>query len=100
KDFEAPGVLLDVMFLDELADDGHQQAVGEGANREVDLAILESLGLIRKVALNISFDRGRRKTSKAEVHYYHLTDLGISFCEVCSRPRILQLQQIDRSNGG
>jgi len=97
KLFETPGVAFGAI-LAYIGPDLHH-ADGTTIGKEADLAILESLGLIREDAL--SFDFQHKKTAVTlQIHYHHLTDLGVAFCEVCSRPRILELRKVDRSNGG
>jgi hypothetical protein len=94
KLFEAPGVAFGVIFADNGVD--VEDASGTTIGKEADLAILESLGLIRKNVLTLGFEH-KRNLAKLQIHYHHLTDLGVAFCEVCSRPRILELQEIDDS---
>jgi hypothetical protein len=94
KLFESPGAAPVVLSLDH--DDDFETAGGNAAGKEDDLAILDSLGLIRHEALTITFLL-KKKPCVLEIQYYHLTDLGVAFCEVCSRPRLLELQEIDDS---
>jgi hypothetical protein len=94
KLFEAPGVAFGVIFADNGVD--VKDVDGTTVGKEADLAILESLGLIREDVLTIECEH-KRNLAKLQIHYHHLTDLGVAFCEVCSRPRILELQAIDDS---
>jgi hypothetical protein len=68
-----------------------------GVRRESDFAILESLGLIRRVTveLNIELKNPEGVPAWVSIYYYHLTQLGVEFCEVCSRQRVAELEKID-----
>jgi hypothetical protein len=70
-----------------------------GIRREADFAILESLGLIRRVSLEYFADlKGSNEVAEVSIHYYHLTALGVDFCEVCSRARMKELRKKDEAS--
>jgi Abortive infection alpha len=100
----SPGVFVELVIVRECRQDGEwvdYDSVSEtGIRRENDLAILESLGLIRRVVVNVEARARSERAANLEatVFYYHLTSLGVGFCEVCSRPTILKLEQIDEAN--
>jgi hypothetical protein len=89
--FERPGVFVDAIFCD-----GHPYSFGDRPCQEQDLLILESLGLIEKETFEMPFGCNKMQSGPVELQviYYHLTRLGVAFCEVCSRPRVLELERI------
>ena len=100
----SPGVFMELVIVQECRKDSEMavyDSVGEtGIRRESDLSILESLGLIRRVVINVEV-RARSERApnlEAKVFYYHLTNLGVGFCEVCSRPTVLKLERVDEAN--
>lgn len=103
-----PGIFLQTILWEgsdsDDSDDffeGYDCVAQTGVRRDADLAVLESLGLIRHVVLELEFDFEKPKSREVAVriYYYHLTFLGVEFCQVCSRPRVLKLQEIDDRNG-
>lgn len=98
--FNRPGVLLGVAFMSDSRGefwdcyDGNAQS---GIQDEANLSILESLGLIRYVVIKTVVHAERR--FEVSVHYHHLTRLGVEFCEVCSTPRLRELEQISEASG-
>ncbi len=65
---------------------------------EENLSILESLGLIRYVIVSFPLRVQYREQVQAEVHYHHLTLLGVEFCEVCSKPRVQDLEKVSEAS--
>lgn len=67
-----------------------------GMRSESDFAILESLGLVRRAAVEFSVELPGPERSDAgiSIYYHHLTQLGLDFCEVCSRSEMKKLQAI------
>jgi len=98
----SPGVFIELIIVHERTEGGasadYDCVAQTGIRREDDLSILESLGLIRRVVLSIDVKRQRNPSLEAAIFYYHLTSLGVSFCEVCSHPTLLKLEQIDKRN--
>lgn len=105
--FRRPGVLLEysaIRDLDGSLWEGYDVVADfQGAHDESDLSILESLGLVRYVALKVPvFLPGQIQRFAVLIHYHHLTELGVEFCQVCSRPRVELLEAINetsRKNG-
>jgi hypothetical protein len=95
--FSRPGVFLKMLFCDLTLYDHFQE---REAPDEDDFSVLESLGLIRREMLELSLDLREQASWPVMVQliYYHLTELGVVFCKVCSRPRVLELQRIDGRN--
>jgi Abortive infection alpha len=97
--FNRPGVYLRVVFIfgghGEMWE-GYDVIARTGIHDESDFSILESLGLVREVVLRYTTAAKSRKrqTFEISVHYYHLTGLGVEFCEVCSRTRMAELEKI------
>jgi hypothetical protein len=73
---------------------------GGRQRRESDLAILESLGLVRRVGIELDIELQSPNAGPiwVAVYYYHLTRLGVELCEVCSRKQIDKLKEIDLSS--
>ncbi|MGC1780847.1 MAG: hypothetical protein WBB34_23165 [Xanthobacteraceae bacterium] len=100
----SPGVFIELVTVRECRKNGkwasYDTVHATGIRREDDLAILESLGLIRKVVIDVDVNAPSERAAdlEASVYYYHLTTLGFGFCEVCSRPTVLKLEQIDKAN--
>jgi hypothetical protein len=66
---------------------------------DVNISVLESLGLIHKETLDLERrTKNSKKKIEVRVIYYHLTELGVRFCEVCCRQKVRELEAI--SNGG
>jgi hypothetical protein len=98
--FNRPGVLLGVVFISDSRGgfwDCYDAIAQSGIQDEENLSILESLGLIRYVVIKTVVHAKRR--FQVSVHYHHLTRLGVEFCEVCSKPRLHELEQIDEASG-
>lgn len=68
-----------------------------GVRRESDLAILESLGLVRRVAAEFFIELGGRET-EVSVYYHHLTQMGLEFCDVCLRSGMAKLEAKSNAN--
>ncbi|MBS0239815.1 MAG: hypothetical protein JSR89_15460 [Proteobacteria bacterium] len=68
-----------------------------GIHDDLNFSILESLGLIRYVALQSDVKWGRRK-AHVNIYYYHLTELGFEFIQVCARERVQQLEAKDNES--
>lgn len=97
--FNRPGVYLRVVFIADSRGnmwEGYDVTARTGRRDDTDFSILESLGLVRDVALRCVTSAKRRKgqTFEISLHYYHLTSLGVQFCEVCSRTRMTELEEI------
>jgi hypothetical protein len=97
--FNRPGVYLRVLFITSSDGDmweGYDATAITGIHDESDFSILESLGLVREVVLKYRTSPKTRKYQAFEtsVHYYHLTNLGVEFCEVCSRTRVAELEKL------
>ncbi len=71
-----------------------------GVRRESDLAILESLGLVRRAAIEffVELNNPAGVVAEISIYYFHLTQLGVEFCEVCSRGQIVELERIDEAS--
>ncbi len=95
--FNAPGVLLANLFLDGEDDGALYDFVSESKiHDEENLSILESLGLVRHAVLDFSIKANDEdEWISIKIHYFHLTILGVEFCQVCSRDRVRTLQEID-----
>jgi hypothetical protein len=99
---DSPGVFVELVIVNEQRESGawsdYDSVSDTGIRREQDLSILESLGLIRHVVLNFEVKKTKSADLAVAIFYYHLTNLGVSFCEVCSRPTFLKLEEIDQMN--
>jgi Abortive infection alpha len=101
--FAHPGVFLELLVIAD-SDEGiwleYDSVAETGTRRESDLSVLESLGLIRRVVSSFEAEIKVKKKSNVEVSvfYYHLTQLGFEFCEVCARPRVRELEEIDHES--
>jgi hypothetical protein len=98
--FNRPGALLSVTFIHDSRGgmwEGYDSVSDSGIRDEANLSILESLGLIRYVVIKVTVHA--ESQFQVSVHYHHLTQLGVEFCEVCSKPRLHDLQQIDNASG-
>ncbi len=98
-----PGVFpeLIMIHLAETDDYYSYDTVQEtGVRRESDCAILESLGLIRRA--NIEFFATLKSSpsviAEFSIYYFHVTQLGVEFCEVCSRKGMAELDEIDAAS--
>jgi hypothetical protein len=97
--FSGPGRLLSTVIvdlpkgIDEFTDEAAREVV------EGDLAVLESLGLVRRVHLRHDWMKRSKRFATFVVYYYHLTSLGGAFCEVCCREKVHQLQGLTRLTG-
>lgn len=96
--FSKPGVILGLSMINDFEGGlwtGYDSVGATGIQDDSDLSILESLGLIRYVALkvDVSLKRHKRKF-EVLIYYHHLTNLGVEFCEVCSKPRVSELEAI------
>lgn len=71
-----------------------------GVRRESDLAILESVGLIRRAAIEFVsvLESSADELVDISIYYYHLTQLGVDFCEICSRQAITEMEKIDKAS--
>jgi hypothetical protein len=95
--FNRPGVMLSAALIVEPNGDIWADYSAEtGICDEEDLSVLESLGLIRYVVIDfeIGWKREKRKL-RVSIFYHYLTALGLGFLEVCSRPRVSDLEKID-----
>jgi hypothetical protein len=96
--FSRPGVFLEVALIgNEKGEfwEGYDSVAKTGIRQESDLSILESLGLVRYVVLRVTISLKRKSGGfKVWVNYHHLTNLGVEFCEVCSRARLNELEKI------
>lgn len=95
--FSRPGVYLGLIFI--WGSGGHMWDAYDGVAARVipdtsDISILESLGLVRSIVLKCNTGNPEVQTFEVAVHYHHLTNLGVEFCEVCSRPRLDELEQV------
>jgi hypothetical protein len=63
-----------------------------------DLSILESLGLVRHVGMSLDHLFQTEGKARIELYYYHLTEMGIRFCNVCSAPMISKLREKEDSS--
>lgn len=97
-----PGVFLEIASIDPLEeDDGgweYDNVSATGVRRESDLAILESLGIIRRVTMEFFSELNSGAPVRVSIHYCHLTQLGVEFCQVCSQPRCLELDKINEES--
>lgn len=92
--FEQPGVYLIYASVTALTTDlyvDYDSVASKAGGDSTSFAILESLGLIRTVALRFTF----AGDVSAFVEYCHLTELGIKFIEVTARPKVQELEKID-----
>ena len=99
RTFNSPGALLSVAFVDcpdQESSEAYDTVAETGVRDDANLSILESLGLIRYVVIRFSISQKRGDgLYQLSTHYHHLTQLGVEFCEVCSKPRLDELQKID-----
>jgi hypothetical protein len=58
-----------------------------------DMHVLESLNLISRVFIDIPLQAPRKFRVEATLIYWHLTALGVDFCQVCARPQVEQLKR-------
>ncbi len=97
--FRRPGVWLGFSAVNEIGGvlcEGYDSVSDTGIYDGSDLSILESLGLVRYVALKVDVLVGLRKRPfEVIIYYHHLTHLGVEFCEVCSKPRVDELNAIN-----
>jgi hypothetical protein len=96
--FSRPGVLLGLVIIDDPEREfwiNYDSIAETGIRDEEDLSIIESLGLVRYVVIrfDVSLKQGKRKL-RVSTYYHHLTNMGVEFCEVCSRPRISEMEKI------
>jgi hypothetical protein len=97
---DRPGVLSELIMVHVIEADEHSayDSVREtGVRRESDLAILESLGLVRRVAAEFFIELGGRET-EVSVYYHHLTQMGLEFCDVCLRSGMAKLEAKSNAN--
>ncbi|MGY3588696.1 hypothetical protein ACVIGB_002346 [Bradyrhizobium sp. USDA 4341] len=99
--FRRPGVLLNYSAIRQQLGgelwEGYDVVADQGIESPADLSILESLGLVRHVPLKIvALDGSKPERFEVIIDYHHLTELGVGFCEVCSRPRVEELNEIDQ----
>ena len=98
--FCRPGILLRSCFLT-LRDarseyyEIYDTVRDTGIRPESDLSILESLGLVREVAITCDIVVCS-EPAEISFYYWHLTDLGVKFCQVCSTTRIRALEEKGR----
>lgn len=100
SELNRPGVFPELLTLHVVDSDEwytYDTVQNTGVRRESDLAILESLGLVRRVAIELDIDLDDSSASVAgmSIYYYHLTHFGVEFCEVCSRQKMEELEKID-----
>jgi hypothetical protein len=97
--FSRPGIFLELaMVIDRDRDiwETFDTVAETGVRDEQNVAILESLGLVRSVVLDFDVPLKRNAgVLNVVVRYYHLTQLGVEFCKVCSRPRADELDRVD-----
>lgn len=102
--FCRPGVLLRSCFLT-LRDEAtsfyeiYDTVRDTGIRAHNDLSILESLGLIREVAFTCDVTVGGN-LAEISLYYWHLTDLGVQFCWVCSSARVQEMEERGRKSSG
>jgi hypothetical protein len=72
----------------------YDSVVAGATSDTASLSILESLGLIRAVAIRIDLAAGLH----FQIEYYHLTELGVNFIEVTARPKVKTIQETDLAN--
>jgi hypothetical protein len=95
--FSRPGVYLRLIFIFGSGGDmweGYDAVAATGISDASDVSILESLGLVRGVVLKYVTKNEEDQNFEVSVHYHHLTNLGVEFCEVCSKPRLDALEKI------
>ena len=101
--FNRPGVLLSLAVIAERPPglwSDYDSVAETGIRDEEDLSVLESLGLVRYVAIEFEIVWKRQKrTLTVSISYHHLTALGVRFIEVCARPRIIELAKVDEASG-
>jgi hypothetical protein len=98
-----PGVFPELIFVHVLeTDDSYEYDTVRqtGVRRESDLAILESLGLVRRAPIEFFVELNEPAGAVADIsiYYFHLTELGVAFCEVCSRKQMVELEKIDEAS--
>lgn len=102
--FLSCGVYLEAMFLDVPGENDasfeYDSAHELEGNYISDLAILQSLGLIRReiIETQIVPESIAIKAINLSIYYYHLTQLGVHFCEACCRPTIERLREMQLAN--
>jgi hypothetical protein len=78
--FSRPGVLLEVAnIIDSETDhwETYDTVFETGIRDEEDLAILESLGLVRYAVITFMVHVGEARSFETSAYYYHLTRLGV-----------------------
>lgn len=100
KAFSRPGVLVSLVIISdhtgEIWED-YDSVAETGIRDEANLSILESLGLVKHVCvdLKIRLNRSGYSTLEVSTYYHHLTLLGVEFCNVCSKSRVSELEKVD-----
>jgi hypothetical protein len=97
--FCRPGVLVRSCFLSAFAEsyEIYDTVRDTGIRDDRNLSILESLGLIRHVGLTCDLVVAEAAI-ELSIYYWHLTDFGVEFCQVCSKTRLAQLEQIGEAS--
>jgi len=102
QSFSSPGAFLTLIYWENPDTDviweGYDYVDAPGVNYELDLSVLESLGLIRHVDLEVKFACKDSTPAVLRVFYYHLTRMGVDLCSVCSRPKVLALKEKEDAN--
>jgi hypothetical protein len=98
---QRPGVLPELVMVQVVETDDFcswDSVYETGERHESDFAILESLGLVRRAAIEFFLAVSEETVADISIYYHHLTQLGVDFCEVCARTEMKKLEAVGNAS--
>jgi hypothetical protein len=97
--FERPGAYVELIDIFLNRPNHFQWGPSDKEIKDTDLHVLESLSLIRRVSLRLIHKLKRPKGRQVQIGmiFFHLTELGVEFCETCCRAKVKEIKQIDEA---